>query len=77
MHCVATIPSLDLTYASRLIVYSAMTKQQEVNPFVLDLAATENGDAPVLTARHGQGSWKVRKAAESFLEFLQKKVAKG
>ena len=44
-------------------------------PFVLDLSAVQNGDAPVLTAKHGQGTWKFRKVASTFLEFLQKKIA--
>ena len=44
------------------------------DPFVLDLSAAQKGDAPVLTAKHGQGSWKFRKIADTFLEFLQKKM---
>ena len=44
------------------------------DPFVLDLSAAKKGDAPVLTAKHGQGSWKFRKVADTFLEFLQKRV---
>ncbi len=44
------------------------------DPFVLDLSAAEKGDAPVLTAKHGQGSWKFREVAGTFLEFLEKKV---
>jgi SMI1 / KNR4 family (SUKH-1) len=44
------------------------------DPFVLDLSAAKKGDAPVLTAKHGQGAWKFRKFADTFLEFLQKKM---
>jgi hypothetical protein len=44
------------------------------DPFVLDLSAAKKGDAPVLTAKHGLGSWKFREVAGTFLEFLEKKV---
>lgn len=41
-----------------------------VDPFVLDLSSIQNGDCPVLTAKHGQGSWDFRSYSRSFEAFL-------
>jgi hypothetical protein len=42
------------------------------DPFVLDLTATEKGDAPVLSASHGEGTWEFREVSGSFLTFLRR-----
>ncbi len=41
------------------------------DPYCLDLDAIEDGDAPVLMAYHGTGSWDFEPFADSFEEFLQ------
>lgn len=41
------------------------------DPYCIDLDAIENGDAPVLMAFHGTGSWDFEHYADSFEEFLQ------
>jgi hypothetical protein len=40
------------------------------DPFVLDISRGSPSDAPVLTARHGQGTWEFSQEAPSFLKFL-------
>jgi hypothetical protein len=40
------------------------------DPFVLDMSRGSPCDAPVLTARHGQGTWDFSQEAPSFLKFL-------
>ena len=42
------------------------------DPFVLDLSATERGDAPVLFASHGEGTWEFSEISGSFLRFLRR-----
>jgi hypothetical protein len=41
------------------------------DPFVLDLSDASAGDAPVLSAEHGQGAWNFSEESESFLAFLR------
>lgn len=40
-------------------------------PYVIDLSNTTGNDAPVLTAKHGTGTWKFRVAYKSFVAFLR------
>jgi len=42
------------------------------DPFVLDLSQDRTDDAPVLSARHGQGSWDFAQDAPAFLTFLER-----
>ena len=42
------------------------------DPYVLDLAAAQNGDCRVLTARHGQGSWEFTQVTARFTSFLSR-----
>lgn len=41
------------------------------DPVVIDLLRGSPVDAPVLTARHGQGTWDFNQEAPSFLKFLE------
>ena len=41
------------------------------DPFVLDLSRSDGRDAPILTAEHGTGEWNFKKAADSFMAFLE------
>jgi hypothetical protein len=41
------------------------------DPYVLDLSRADADDAPVLKARHGQGSWGFHPVAVSFKEFIK------
>lgn len=40
------------------------------DPFILDLSQIENDDCPVYTASHGEGKWKFRLVASSFVQFM-------
>lgn len=42
------------------------------DPVVLDLPQDRTDDAPVLTARHGQGTWTFGQESPSFLAFLER-----
>lgn len=42
------------------------------DPYCLDLDAIENGDAPILRALHGEGTWDFEQYADSFEHFLHK-----
>ena len=42
------------------------------DPYVLDLSAIKDGDAPVLNATHGHGKWDFLIVCPSFLRFLEK-----
>jgi hypothetical protein len=42
------------------------------DPFVLDLERVTDGDCPVLTASHGQGTWTFERGAPTFSAFLGK-----
>jgi len=44
------------------------------DPFVLDLSRDRTDDAPVLSARHGQGTWDFVQDASAFLTFLERLV---
>jgi len=42
------------------------------DPFVIDLSNIKHGDAPVLTATHGQGEWRFEKHTGKFKTFLSR-----
>ena len=42
------------------------------DPVVLDLSQASDGDAPVLTAMHGVGTWDFDEVAPTFLKFLRR-----
>lgn len=41
------------------------------DPYCLDLSAIKDGDAPVVTALHGQGDWEFEEYAESFTKLIK------
>lgn len=55
------------TWPAHLLVIATA----EGDPYVLDLSAQADGDAPVLRAPHGAGEWAFEKVAESFVDFLR------
>lgn len=44
------------------------------NPYCLDLARSDGCNAPIVTARHGTGSWNFEDDDLSFLGFLESLV---
>ncbi|RBL89985.1 SMI1/KNR4 family protein [Chitinophaga flava] len=46
------------------------------DPFCLDLSDIKDGDAPVYTAQHGEGSWKFEQYADSFTGLIKKLTGK-
>lgn len=41
------------------------------DPYCINIEAVSNEDAPIYTAKHGQGEWKFEQVSESFIAFLK------